>query len=59
MTLDFRGKVRAIKTWESAGTSLGVEILSIKKIDHRGLVKQTAENKSLEASIIMEILLKE
>lgn len=59
MTLDLRVKVRAIKTWESAGTSLVVEIVSIKKIDHRVLVKQTAENKSLGGSIFMEIILKE
>lgn len=59
MTLDSREKVRAIKTWESAGTSLVVEIVFIKKIDHRVLVKQTAENKSLGTSIIKEIILKQ
>lgn len=50
MTLDLRGKVRAIKTQESAGTSLVVETVSIKKIDRRVLVRQTAENKSLGPS---------
>ena len=58
MTLDLRGKVRAIKTQESAGTSLVVETVSIKKIDRRVLVQQTAENKSLGASMFMEIILK-
>ena len=59
MTLDLRGKVRAIKTRESTGTSLVVEIVSIKKIAHSVLVKQTVENKSLDASIFMEMILKE
>lgn len=59
MTLDFRGKVRATKTWDSAGTWWIVEIISMKKTDRRVLVKQTAENKSLGALIFMEIILKE
>lgn len=47
MTLDFRGKVGAIKTQESAGISLADEIAGIKKDwPHRVLVEQTAENKS-------------
>lgn len=57
--MDFRGQLRAIETWTSAGTSLGVEIGSIKKVDHGDLVKQTAENNSLGASRIMEITVKE
>lgn len=47
MTLDFRGKVGAIKTRGSAGISLADEIAGIKKDwPHRVFIEQTTENKS-------------